>query len=94
MSGYTTTITPDELEKTKTSLSGLSDEITTLKTQVSTWLGEITNSWDDEKVRRLQEDYKSTYEKALTNLKDQIDNFKEHILNVQTIYAGLSDTDY
>jgi uncharacterized protein (DUF3084 family) len=97
MSKYTTTITPEQLNQTKTSLEQLSKDITTLQSNVSKWLTEITNSWDDAKVRKLQEDYKETYQKALIGqkgLQGQLDNFKDHVVSVQKIYQTLSDNDY
>jgi uncharacterized coiled-coil DUF342 family protein len=92
--GATTTITPQQLDQTKTSLSKLGEEIIIFNNDINRWLQEITNSWDDDKVRKLQDDYKANYGKALTQLNQQIVDFNKHITSVQEIYQTLSNTDY
>ncbi|MEK3911151.1 hypothetical protein [Paenibacillus sp. FSL H7-0331] len=92
--GATTTITPQQLDQTKTSLSKLGEEIVIFNNDINRWLQEITNSWDDDKVRKLQEEYKANYGKALTQLNQQIVDFNKHITSVQEIYQTLSNTDY
>ncbi|MEK3725456.1 hypothetical protein [Paenibacillus sp. FSL H8-0034] len=92
--GATTTITPQQLDQTKNSLKQLKEEITTFQRDVGRWIEDITNSWDDAKVRELQRAYKDSYNSALNKLNQQIVDFNTHVSNVQEIYQTLSNTDY